>query len=57
MKEVFILLAIIAIWLHGACIGYGNGRECVYKEAISQNAGRYVIDNNKNISFKWNCEK
>lgn len=57
MKELFIVLSIIAIWLHGACIGYANGREYVYKEAISKGAGHFVIDNNKIISFKWNCEK
>lgn len=57
LSIIAIVLSIIAIWLHGACVGYGNGREALYKEAISKGAGTYVVDNNKTISFKWNCEK
>lgn len=57
MKELLIIVMAIVIWLHGATIGYSNGKEYVYKEAISKGAGRYIISNDKIISFKWNCEK
>jgi len=57
MKELLIIVAAIIIWFHGVIFGFGKGEEYAYKEAISKGAGTYVVDNNKTISFKWNCEK
>lgn len=37
--------------------GYNSGRESVQKEAISQNVGTYIVDNNNKTIFKWTGEK
>ena len=57
MKELFFVLAVIIIWFSGFFHGHDKGKEYVYKEAIRNGAGNYVINVNKEIDFKWNCEK
>lgn len=57
MKELFFVLAVIVIWFSGFFHGHDKGKEYVYKEAIRNGAGNCVINVNKEIDFKWNCEK
>jgi hypothetical protein len=47
-----IVILFVSLFLF--FMGHGSGLKCMEKEAVQKHFGRYDIDTNNEIVFKWN---